>query len=111
VTLAFTAKAFAAGLLIWFALLTMLITVRMLRGDINAGGMLSHDESDSDVKPESVVAMAIFPVVIIAYAVMALQTDVTAAAHPSLPEVPNTLINLLTGGNGLYLAGKLARGT
>src|SRR5262249_18128077 len=105
------AKLFAAGLLTWFAALAVLILLRVLRGEIIASGMLVHNENDANVAPERVVAMAVFPAVIIAYAMMALQTDVTNVANPSLPDVPATLISLLTGGNIMYLAGKIARGT
>ena len=105
------AMAFAVGLLVWFALLALLITLRVMRGDIQASGMLLHDESDANVKPERVVAMAVFPAVIIGYAIAALHTDVAKAMHPSLPDVSETLIGLLTGSNGLYLAGKIARGS
>ncbi|MEN3376058.1 MAG: hypothetical protein V7604_1413 [Hyphomicrobiales bacterium] len=103
------ASLFAAGLLIWFALLTVLIVMRVLNGDIFAAGMLLQNESDSGVAPERVLAMASFPAVIIGYAMVALHADVSTA-HPSLPDVPETLINLLTGGNAVYLAGKIARG-
>jgi hypothetical protein len=104
------ANLFAAGLLVWFALLMALIVMRVLNGDIFVTGMLQQDESDTGVKPERVVAMATFPAVIIAYAMTALHADVSST-HPILPDVPETLISLLTGGNAIYLAGKIARGT
>ncbi len=99
----------AAGLLVWLALLAMLIGVRILRGDIYADGFLLHRQGDSGVATERVLAMAIFPVVIISYAATALHADMTV--HAALPEPSETLLSLLTGGNGLYLAGKIARGT
>jgi hypothetical protein len=104
------ANLFAAGLLVWFALLAVLIVMRVLNGDIFVAGMLQQTESDSGVIPERVLAMMTFPAVIIAYAMMALHADVSSA-HPSLPDVPETLITLLTGGNAVYLAGKAARGS
>jgi hypothetical protein len=103
------ANLFAAGLLVWFALLAVLIVMRVLNGDIFAAGMLQHDESDSGVAPERVLAMMTFSAAVIGYAMTALHADVSSAAHPKLPDVPETLINLLTGGNAVYLAGKAAR--
>jgi hypothetical protein len=104
------ASLFATGLLVWFALLAVLIIMRVLNGDIFATGMLLQSESDSSVAPERVLVMASFPAVIVGYAMIALHADVSTA-HPSLPDVPETLISLLTGGNAVYLAGKVARGT
>jgi hypothetical protein len=52
--------------------------------------------------------VAIFPVGIIGYAFTALHADVNVA-HPILPDVSNEFMTLPTGGNGLYLAGKIAR--
>ena len=50
-------KLFSAGLLIWFALLAMLITIRVLRGDIETIGLLT-ESAGSSVTPERVVAVA-----------------------------------------------------
>jgi hypothetical protein len=105
-------KFFATGLLAWLGLLLLLVTVRMLRGDIQTAGMLSHriDENGGKVAPERVVAMIAFPFVLGIYALDALHTNVTSGAGPpSLPDVPEYLLSLLTGSNGLYLAGKIAR--
>jgi hypothetical protein len=99
---------FAAGLLGWFALLAVLIVMRVLNGDIFAAGMLQHDESDAGVAPERVVAMMTFVAAVVGYATMALHAKVSST-HPSLPDVPETLVNVLTGGNAIYLAGKAAR--
>ena len=100
---------FAAGLLFWFAALGALVVMRVLNGNIFAAGMLQHDATDSGVAPERVLAMLTFPAALASYAVMALHTDVSSA-HPSLPDVPASIITLLTGGNAVYLAGKVARG-
>jgi hypothetical protein len=104
------ANLFAAGLLVWFALLAILIVMRVLNGDIFAAGMLQQTESDSGVLPERILAMMTFAGVTIAYLMTALHAELSSA-HPSLPDVPETLISLLTGGNAVYLAGKAARGT
>jgi hypothetical protein len=105
-------KLFAAGLLAWLGLLVLLVTVRMLRGDIRTTGLLSHrlDAREGKIAPERVVAMIAFPFVLGVYTLNALHADVSGAAGaPSLPDVPAYLLSLLTGGNGLYLAGKIAR--
>jgi hypothetical protein len=102
-------KCAASALLIWLSLLALLIAVRLLRGDIGTAGLLRHDLSDS-VAPERVVAIIAFPFVLALYTLNALHSDVSGTSGPpSLPDVPSDLLSLLTGGNGLYLAGKIAR--
>jgi hypothetical protein len=49
-----------------------------------------------------------FAAAVIGYAMTALHADVSPP-HPRLPDVPETLINILTGGNAIYLAGKAVR--
>jgi hypothetical protein len=102
------AKLLATGLLVWFGSLALLITLRMLRGDIRVSGLLTHDGKQMD--PERVIAALVFPFVIAMYAVEALNADVTATTgRPRLPDVPDYLLTLFVGGNGLYLAGKILR--
>ena len=108
------ARILEYGLLAWFGLLTLLIAVRILRRDIDASGLLTHRAGDQSVLPERALHMAVFPVVIAYYLYTALQLDVTAVAEgvrPSMPNVPEYLLSLLTGTNSLFLAGKIARGT
>lgn len=105
-------KLFAAGLLAWMAALALLIAVRALRGEINVSGFLasSTDGAGTEVQPERVVAMVAFPLVLLMYAMSALHADMAAVGtKPAMPDVPEYLLTLLTGGNGLYLAGKLVR--
>jgi hypothetical protein len=104
----------AAGLLVWLGLLALPVTVRMLRGDIRVTGFLSHslNANGGAVAPERVASMITFPLVIVLYTLDALHADVSGATgRPSLPEVPQYLLALLTGSNGLYLAGKISRNT
>jgi hypothetical protein len=105
------AQMLATGLLVWFGLLMLLIAIRMLRGDIYVSGVLTHDPdlAGQAVEPERVVVMAIAPLIVIAYVYQALSTDLGGEGRPSLPDVPETLLTLLSGGNALYLAGKIAR--
>ena len=107
---AFIAKVLEAGLLGWMALLILLIGLRILRGDIRVDGLLLHKEGDASVTPERALTMAIFPVVIISYPYTALNMNLEVPGPVRLPDVPDSLLNLLLGSNGLYLAGKIARG-
>jgi len=103
---------FAAALLTWLGLLAMLVTLRILRGEIPATGLLTHQlNADGEkVAPERVVAMTTVPAVLGLCISDTLQTDVSGGAGmPSLPDVPEYLLTVLTGGNGLYLPGKIAR--
>lgn len=100
-------RVFETGLLVWFALLAAIVGWRVLVGEIDAGGLLQHDAADDEIAPERVVSMVAFPVVLISYVLSAINAD--ASANHALPDLSQNMILLLTGGNGLYLAGKIAR--
>ncbi len=104
----FIARCLTAGLLIWFVLLVVLIAGRILRGDIDTTGFLRTARADTGVLPERALSMSVFPLVIVSYAYSALHADMNVS-HPSLPDLPANLLMLITGGNGIYLAGKIAR--
>ena len=96
------------GLLIWMALFAAILFGRVMRGDTHrGGGFLVSRHGESTIAPERALSMAVFPVVIVGYAFSALHADVTVTK--SLPELSNNMLMLLTGGNGAYLAGKIAR--
>jgi hypothetical protein len=102
----------AAGLVAWLGLVALLIAVRVLRGDIRVAGFLADttDGAGIHVAPERVVALVVFPLVLLIYATNALNAELAVVgARPVMPDVPEYLLTLLTGGNGLYLAGKMAR--
>jgi hypothetical protein len=108
------ARILEYGLLAWFGLLMLLIAVRILRRDIDASGILTQRGAGQAVLPERALHMAVFPAVIAFYLYTALHVDVTAVpegVRPSMPDVPEYLLTLLTGTNSLFLAGKIARGT
>lgn len=109
------ARILAAGLLAWLGLVALLLLVRMRRRGIRVTGLLAHDpaRAGEQVTPERLVAMVLGPAVLAGYAFTALTTDlgVSASGRPILPDLPEPLLTLLTGGNGLYLAGKITRGT
>lgn len=96
-----------AGLAIWFVLLLTLVAGRILNGTIEAQGMLSTTRH-AGVEPERVLTMLAGPAIIVIYLLDALHTNVTTNT-PKLPELNQNLLMLLTGGNGIYLAGKAAR--
>lgn len=100
-------RVFETGLLVWFALLFWIVLSRVLSGEIDASGFLQHGADNDAVAPERVVSMIAFPVVLVTYTLSALHADMSA--HAALPDLSENMILLLTGGNGLYLAGKIAR--
>jgi len=109
------ARLLSAGLIIWFVLLAGLIAGRVLRGGIRTTGFLSTMRPGTDaapiqtqIAPERVLSMALFPVVLGGFVINALHADMSVP-HPSLPDISDQMVMLLTGGNGLYLAGKIAR--
>ena len=95
------------GFAIWFVLLAAIVLWRMLTGAIDLRGLLRHDPADG-VAPERLVTLAAFPTVLVSYVLGALHADMSVA-QPSLPDISQNMILLLTGGNGFYLAGKIAR--
>lgn len=97
-----------AGLLVWMALLAAILIGRVMRGDMQSSGGFMHRHRDKTaVAPERALSMAVFPVVVVSYAFSALHAD--ASITHSLPDLSNNMLMLLTGGNGVYLAGKIAR--
>lgn len=99
------------GLVAWLGALALLVAIRILRGDIESRGMLVTDpKRTGHIDPERVVAMAVIPAVLVFYTIHTLNTGiVNLPSGPSMPDLPEGLISLMTGGNGLYLAGKIAR--
>jgi hypothetical protein len=103
-------KVLTVGLIAWLGALALMVAIRILRGDINSSGMLVSEANDDSVNPERVLAMALVPAVLAFYAIHALNTGIVKTPTGlSMPDLPESLVALLTGGNGLYLAGKIAR--
>jgi hypothetical protein len=97
------------GLIAWFGAMALMISVRILRGDIDAHSMLAT-APDKPIDPERVLVMGVVPAILAYYTIHALNTGaVLTPSGLSMPDVSENLISLLTGGNGLYLAGKIAR--
>ena len=103
-------SALTFSLLIWFGALASVVVARILTGDIDCTGMLASKSGSDDIDPERVVAIGLVPAILAYYAIDALNSGaVTIAGRLSMPDLPENLVTLLTGGNGLYLAGKIAR--
>ncbi len=88
----------------WLALLALVIAIRILRGDIPLDGLLSSGSGGVD--PERVQSLLVFGFVLVAYV---SEFAGLPSGAKALPEVPNSLLALLAGSNGVYLSGKIAR--
>lgn len=107
------AQVLKAGLLIWIALLMAIVVGRLLRGDMSTRGLLadSVQSAGTETTPSRAIAMLVFPLVIFFLTIEALHFDPSAIApgsRPTFPDISDNLVLLLTGGNGVYLAGKLS---
>lgn len=105
-------NALQCGLLLWLALLAALVGGRILRGGATTRGFLTSrgDRAGTAIDPERVLTLAIFPTVVIGYVLTTLGSGaVMIEGRPSMPDLNENLIVLLTGGNSLYLAGKISR--
>ena len=99
------------GLLCWLGAMALLVLYRCLTGGILLSGILAQSAEDNAQRrpsPERVQLLLMFLFALVAYARLALN-----AAHghalASLPEVPNELLVLFAGSNGIYLSAKLGR--
>ena len=82
--------------------------LRETSGGILLSGILAQSAEDNAQRrpsPERVQLLLMFLFALVAYARLALN----AAHGPSLPEVPNELLVLFAGSNGIYLSAKLGR--
>jgi hypothetical protein len=105
-------KLFAMGLIAWLGAFALLVAIRILRGDIDTTGMLVTDpKRTGNVDPERAIMMGVVPAVLAFYTIHTLNTGVVTlpTGGLSMPDLPEGLVSLLTGSNGLYLAGKIAR--
>ncbi len=98
------AKAVEFALITWLVLLALVIALGILRGDIPLNGLLSTGGSGID--PERVQSLAVVAIVFGGYL---MEVVGAPSGARTLPEVPESLLLLLAGSNGLYLSGKVAR--
>jgi hypothetical protein len=98
-----TAQTFGWCLFAWIGALALVVAYRILSGEISLYGLLSAEGQRFD--PERVQSFFVFIFVIGAYFVQALNND----QPTKLPDIPESLLALLAGSNGLFLAGKIAR--
>jgi len=97
------------ALLIWFGLLALLVIARMIRGNIPITGILAP-QAGEHTAPERLIALVIFLFVLADYAQEALNVDLTVTDKPpSMPDISQQFLILMTSGNALYLAGKISR--
>jgi hypothetical protein len=87
----------------WLGLLALVIAMRILRGDIPLAGLLST--TGAGIDPERVQALLVIGFVFAGY----LTAFATSTDPRSLRDVPESLLIVLAGSNGIYLSGKLAR--
>ncbi len=88
------------------AALALLVTLKILRGDINSRGLLANRPRDV-VAPERLQAIVVslgIPLFYVAAGISAIGTD-----PPRLPDVPDWMLVLATGSQGIYVGGKVAR--
>jgi hypothetical protein len=99
------AEIAAFALIAWLGLLARVIALRMLRGDMPLTGLLSSS-AEGGIDPERVQS-----VLVVGFAVLLYLTEFVRlpAGAAMLPEVPQSLLVLLAGSNGVYLSGKIAR--
>lgn len=97
------AEALGYCLLAWLAVLAAILAFRMLTGEIPLEGILTTKGEDID--PERLQS-----ILVTCFVLMFFIIEVPGAlARRSLPDIPQALLVLLGGSNGLYLGGKIAR--
>jgi hypothetical protein len=92
------------ALVAWLGAMAALVGYRLLWGGRPLLGLLSNEGRSVD--PERVQALLVVLFVAGAYIVTAMGADHSSRTMPDLPE---GLLALLAGSEGLYLGGKLAR--
>jgi hypothetical protein len=110
---ALVAVVLKTGLIVWLVLLMAIVIGRVLTGRMSSRGLLAEDaaHAGSETSPTRAVSMLVFPLVVLLLVLDALQFDpslVLPGTRPSFPNISDNLVLLLTGGNGIYLAGKLS---
>ncbi len=106
-----TASIIRYAILPWLFLLFAVVLLKILRGDINTAGLLrSRPGGPVELERVTILAASLFGIG--AYALDALHGGALHDLKTNtyrMPDAPESLLVLLGGANGLYLAGKLMR--
>jgi hypothetical protein len=95
------------GLLLWLGLLAAFVLRGIFTGKINTKGLLSHRGIAGDVAPERLAMLLATLGYAIFYAVNALRMVSVDSDSAGLPEIPEEVLAVFVGTNGLYLTGKI----
>lgn len=99
-------------LLGWLGALTAIILVKMLRGDINATGLM-RSANGADADPERVTLVMLTVAVSLYYLVHTLGVPVAelegADGKFYMPDLPGEALVLLGGSQSAYITGKIFR--
>lgn len=95
----------AAMLVVILIALLAVITLKALKGDINTAGLLRTDQNGV-VDPERVLMLV--GTVFCGFAYFSYGLSVGCRTG-SLPDMPEQLVTAMSGGNFLYLSGKIFR--
>jgi len=98
-------------MLAWLSALAAVVLGKVLLGSDRAMGLLVTQSGTKKRPPANPERVALFTVFLGAAGLYFIEGVNAVAAGPvtSLPEVPQMLVELLVGGNALYLSGKLIR--
>lgn len=98
----------------WLLLFFAVVAIQILRGDINTKGLLRTGSESRDIDPERVAILGTTLFAAGSYLVSALHQGAVyiEASHTyQMPDIPNSLLVVLGGSNGVYLGGKIMRKT
>jgi hypothetical protein len=94
------------GLVAWLGALVLIVVFRLMTGGIVLDGLLSHDPTGQQGFAERLTLLLATLGYALYYTSTALGTPLDAA-EPALPDVPEGVLTVLLGVNGLYLTGKI----
>ncbi len=103
------APVLSTFLYVWLAAVAALVLFRMLQGKIHTDGLL-RSAPNAPIDPERLQMLAGAVAGAVFYASYAMQVAAQSDTPiTSLPDVPDTVLVLLSGSQFLYLGGKLGR--
>jgi len=96
----------------WLLLFFAVVAIQILRGDINTRGLLRTRSAGGPIDPERVAILGTTLFAAGSYLLSALHQGAVfdEATHSyRMPDVPDALLAVLVGSNGIYLGGKIMR--